>query len=846
LHLLYLATGPNTSYAVDGVLRASQRVDISRRENAHRVERMATQAMRVLDQLSKIPGAPKRVHRDPAETAAIARSKLEKLEKTGVDLRKYYALYDVNRSGKISYKDFGDTLLAVSAGLSREEAYQLASQLDSNRVGSVDYTNLLGSLGHINETQRQQKEATGFSSAVANSAAQTSPREAATAESTSSKVAPRTSFSYVGASSNGNSNGNTADAASAQESAGAQGHAAESAAPAMRPLSDRHSTTYSPPRRELDARSVIARRFFYNPTVNTPVYGDSAQLQPYQFDRSSREGTPQALTKSRRRASSAPGRARNSSLLDSGCNLAPTPRPAWGDEFGGVFRRSPTSTTEVSVDDAALVAKLEGNPFYRADERVARLQETIRTQETRTLENAVVNQIGGGVARLRHMLRKHDASQSGMLNTEEFKFALKKAGVHLSGEQYEKLYTMSARDVAETSIHGYNRGKAVDIDAFTARLQETVASADSASAPSSVGSSTSAPSASSSVSEFSAKYGGKAVFGDAAKHLDKVRVMKKVLQSAAKLSNPHAIYNHIEPAHNGFLSEHQMQDALVYMGANLSQAEFGVLMKSVPKDPEGKVEIARFEKALRGEVSEYDKSTAQQAEAQHRTFRHYSGSFRTSDDFALSHQSTEYDPLCHRRGQAEETETSRRWGQLQDIFQRNPEVVRAAFSEPRPASPERISLRDSHAERPIEIPREETKTVSVSGLKEKLAKSGLPLSADDILRVERTLARKGASSEVSLGQFCEAVGLEVKVKDRDRLGEWHNCMLTIFWQLNLTLFNLCFCLPELQNTHERVEDGGVFRPSLKTQHVNPSVSTSFYEGSTASTDKVPCTGDRRK
>jgi hypothetical protein len=44
----------------------------------------------------------------------------------------------------------------------------------------------------------------------------------------------------------------------------------------------------------------------------------------------------------------------------------------------------------------------------------------------------------------------------------------------------------------------------------------------------------------------------------------------------------------------------------------------------------------------------------------------------------------------------------------------------------------------------------------------------------------------------------------------------------------------------------RLEDGGVFRPSLKTQHVNPTVSTTFYEGSTAGTDKTSCTGDRRR
>lgn len=53
-------------------------------------------------------------------------------------------------------------------------------------------------------------------------------------------------------------------------------------------------------------------------------------------------------------------------------------------------------------------------------------------------------------------------------------------------------------------------------------------------------------------------------------------------------------------------------------------------------------------------------------------------------------------------------------------------------------------------------------------------------------------------------------------------------------------------IAELQNTHERVEDGGVFLGSLKTQHVNPTVSTSFYEGSTASSDRLFCTGDRRK
>lgn len=51
---------------------------------------------------------------------------------------------------------------------------------------------------------------------------------------------------------------------------------------------------------------------------------------------------------------------------------------------------------------------------------------------------------------------------------------------------------------------------------------------------------------------------------------------------------------------------------------------------------------------------------------------------------------------------------------------------------------------------------------------------------------------------------------------------------------------------ELENTHARVEDGGVFRESLKTQHFNPTVSTSFYTGSTETSDRVSCTGTHRR
>lgn len=68
----------------------------------------------------------------------------------------------------------------------------------------------------------------------------------------------------------------------------------------------------------------------------------------------------------------------------------------------------------------------------------------------------------------------------------------------------------------------------------------------------------------------------------------------------------------------------------------------------------------------------------------------------------------------------------------------------------------------------------------------------------------------------------------------------------VIWRSNCD--RLCFVSPvvELINTHEVNEDGGVFVPSLKTQHVNPTVSTSFYEGGSFSGDQINATGDRRR
>jgi hypothetical protein len=51
--------------------------------------------------------------------------------------------------GKVSYKDFSDTLVNLSSGIDRQEAQQLASLLDRRKLGGIEYKNILKSLREI-------------------------------------------------------------------------------------------------------------------------------------------------------------------------------------------------------------------------------------------------------------------------------------------------------------------------------------------------------------------------------------------------------------------------------------------------------------------------------------------------------------------------------------------------------------------------------------------------------------------------------------------------------------------------------------------------------------------------
>ncbi|KAJ1438608.1 hypothetical protein B484DRAFT_200837 [Ochromonadaceae sp. CCMP2298] len=280
----------------------------------------------------------------------------------------------------------------------------------------------------------------------------------------------------------------------------------------------------------------------------------------------------------------------------------------------------------------------------------------MKASRSKALENSVVDQVNGGVSRLRHLLRQQDASHSGSVNKNEFATALRKAGVALDGDQVSELYATCAQEVASDSLPGYSHGRALNIDNFANRVQSRTA----------------APALSHTHSKG---------FGDG-REAEAVRVMRKVLHSASKLTNPHAVYDHIDSRHSGHLSAPQLQEALGHMGAVLSTTEFDVLLKEVERggstNGDGSVEIARFERQLRDEVGSFDRQRSESNSARLLS-KSYHSSYRTSVDLQLATY-TEFEPLCHEQGAEAQEQPTRKWNALREMFQRHPHLIKHAFS----------------------------------------------------------------------------------------------------------------------------------------------------------------------
>ncbi|RYG63221.1 hypothetical protein EON64_16355 [archaeon] len=209
-------------------------------------------------------------------------------------------------------------------------------------------------------------------------------------------------------------------------------------------------------------------------------------------------------------------------------------------------------------------------------------------------ENAVAHKMQGNIAALRYLLKQHDRSRSGYVNQEEFKSAIKKAGVPINSKTIEALFVRNATSYGTGSVQdvSVSSGKALSIDHFLDKIETR------ATAPA-----------------FAHVTGNPAV-GKQTKEAEQVRVMKKVLHSLNKLSNPQKLFNDVAGHRLSYLTPNQLRESLVYAGAPLSDIEFTHLVKEIDTNQDGKISLKEFDQYVHHAVTSYEQNQAVKLKAQ--------------------------------------------------------------------------------------------------------------------------------------------------------------------------------------------------------------------------------------
>lgn len=646
---------PNHSYSVSRALRGNRTMDTNNPNNLNQVNRMVMQAKKVLAHLNQIP-RNKKGSEGVESSAGVAADRLAKLKDSGVDLNKFYQQYDVNRNGKVSYKDFSDILLSMSAGIGREDAMQLAAKLDKHKAGCIEYRNILSSLQQL-QTSKPLTPLVVSTSTASPSAPTPAPSPA--------------DFRYI---------------------------------PADLPETTFTLQALSPTLLEKRQQDVFNAGSGRRMLKTAPYYVDP---QPEKRKRAHSE-PPKGRTLAQQ-VRSEPSAKTNQFVEKSLRSALLKDRPA-----------VPAPTSPLQKERAEVISPLKRMLHASEDKKVA-----ITALHNKVAENAIVQQLQGNVTVLRHLLKQQDRSRSGYINSDEFRTALNKAGVLLERHHLETLFDKNSVTVGTAASQdlGLSKGKAINIESFVDQIQAR----------------TTAPA-------FSYVTGDAKVIQHS-KDAEKVRVMKKVLHSVNKLSNPQKLFNDVTGKRSNDISSDQLREALQYAGACLSDSEFKVLVSEMDANHDGRISLREFDHYMHGSVNTFEQEQSEKQRAQLMTAPHYSRSYQSSG--LLSNQGV---AEFHRLDQTRQSRRDKKqWEKLKEHLQVNHDKVLRAFDGQGAGT-------DSIQE------------LSVPVLCRKLATEGVVLGRDDAILLNEQVTAQAENKVISVEKFCDFMGIPLQVTDRNTYG----------------------------------------------------------------------------
>eukprot|EP00981_Chlorochromonas_danica_P014844 scaffold9105_cov169-Ochromonas_danica.AAC.1 len=692
---------------------------------------MVQQAKKVIQHLNQLPPG-----KEVNTCARLAEERLKRLQGNGVDLNKFYQQYDVHRNGRVSYKDFSDILIAVSAGVGREDAMQLAERLDKHKAGSIDYKNLLSSL---NQLQREQLSSSSPTPSKA------TPSKSTPSQPTSENRRVRISLDqpyYINIAEN-----NTAQQPSSSSSSSLFTESALSPTIYSQPIVHTlgtdaddlgipnailHSKNFKEGPLELIDR--VGRRFYYRNPMNHVTTMLRKKIPPYFVDSTADEKRSQ-----RRRSHSEPpqgaggktlGRCVEASLVNSSNESAHQGNN--NTERDIVFSRSLRTSIEKKKEGSNRPQETEENVEITSPiKRITQAREEKKSQakaiEFKVAENAIIRHLDGNTSILRHLLKQQDTSRSGYVNLEELKKALVCAGVPVEKNVVEALFESNAHKVCSGSNQdlALSGGKAMDIEAFVNKIQAR------AVAP--------------ALSHVSGDPG--LIRGN--KEKEKVRIMKKVLHGLDKIGSPQKLFNDIVGRPTTSLSVDQLRESLHFAGAAVSDAEFKILVSEMDKNRDGRISLLEFDRCMNQAVTTYEHESRDKS----RDLLYKSSNYRHSNREVglLNNDSVSEFPDLGRSRQYRKD--NQQWEKLRQHMQKSHKKILRAFESSNPST--------------LQSPK-----VSLAKLTKTLAQSGVILGQDDSRLLQERLescAEGYNEKSVGLESFCEVMGIPMATTDREKI-----------------------------------------------------------------------------
>lgn len=414
--------------------------------------------------------------KEMSELALVARKKIQNYQNENGQIKSLFSLFDTHRRGNITYDDFTDTFL--SAGISQRDGYRLASAIDKNKCGIIEYNNILDALKDVesffsksnsinpnNDINDTNKNNDGVDNKERNRAkdmihinTDLSPQYL------SQKYKPISLSSYL----NYNQDSNTIPLS-----------------PILKQSQQNWMVYNDMENFQKQQKYKIGERRHVIPMSKNVFALDLGESKEYRSSKKYLKSSSNNLDnlyrlnldhtgrKTQFRSQSAPPMSRKNSEIDinniRSCDL-----------YESISTNNNANSNKIKHENNLLSSPIKKERSIKS---------------TNMIENTLISQLSGRISTLRHILNKEDMSKSGGINFKEFNNAIKRVGIIVKKENLFQLFTeccdnnnynkslgisghglgldIDSNGSLVNTISGSGHEKILNINSFIERVQQT-------------------------------------------------------------------------------------------------------------------------------------------------------------------------------------------------------------------------------------------------------------------------------------------------------------------------------------------------------------------------------------